>query len=97
MPEFTKRELELLKKAEAYAKIVKDSKVRQKLQDIDLSLNWGQFARHYFSKSASWFYNKFNGIDGNGGEGGFTPEELQQFKGALCDLADRIRRAADTL
>ena len=77
--------------------MVKDSEVRQKLNDIDLSINWGQFARNYFSKSASWFYNKFNGIDGNGGKGGFTPEELQQFKGALCDLADRIRRAADNL
>lgn len=85
------------KKAAEYSKKVKDSKVRQKLADIDLNISWGKFARDYFSRSASWLYNKLNGIDGNGGEGGFTPDELQQLKGSLCDLADRIRRAADTL
>ncbi len=42
-------------------------------------------------------YHKLDGIDGNGGRGGFTPEEMQLFKGALCDLADRIRRVADKL
>ncbi len=44
-----------------------------------------------------WLYNKLKGIDGNGGIGGFTDEELLQFKGALCDLADRIRKTADKL
>lgn len=38
-----------------------------------------------------------DGIDGNGGKSGFTPEEAAQFKGALCDLADRIRKAADSI
>jgi hypothetical protein len=42
-------------------------------------------------------YHKLNGIDGNGGKGGFTEEESQQLKGALCDLSERIRRAADQL
>jgi hypothetical protein len=78
-------------------KAIKDSKVRQKLKDIDLNISWAHIAKDYFNKSVPWFYNKLNGIDGNGGEGGFTPEELQQLKGALCDLADRIRRAADNL
>lgn len=77
--------------------IVKDSQVRQRLNDIDLNISWGQLARDYFNKSASWFYNKLNGIDGNGGKGGFTPDELQQLKGALCDLSYRIRRAADNI
>lgn len=84
-------------KIQAYNKLAKDSRVRQKLYDIDLNISWGRLSRDYFSKSASWFYNKLNGIDGNGGTGGFTPDELQQLKGALCDLADRIRRAADAL
>ena len=35
---------------------------------------------------ASWFYHKLDGIDGNGGEGGFTPEEAEQIRGALMDL-----------
>ncbi len=73
------------------------SNIRQKLDDIDDNLMWGQLAEDYFDKSASWFYNKLRGVDGNGGVGGFTDTELLQLKGALCDLADRIRRAADNL
>ena len=70
---------------------------RQKLSDIQVSISWLDIARRYFGKSSSWLYHKLDGIDGNGGEGGFTDKELQQFKGALCDLADRIRRVADSL
>ncbi len=73
------------------------SNIRPKLDDIDDNLMWGQLAEDYFDKSASWFYNKLRGVDGNGGVGGFTDAELLQLKGALCDLADRIRRAADNL
>ncbi len=71
--------------------------IRPKLHDIDGNLMWGELAEQYFDKSASWFYNKLRGVDGNGGVGGFTDAELLQLKGALCDLADRIRRAADNL
>jgi hypothetical protein len=38
-----------------------------------------------------------DGIDGNGGRGGFTEEELRTLKGALVYLSDKIRKAADTL
>ncbi len=71
--------------------------IRPQLDDINGNILWGQIARDYFDKSASWLYNKLKGIDGNGGVGGFTDEELLQFKGALCDLADRIRKTADKL
>ncbi len=71
--------------------------IRPKLEDLEGNILWGQIARDYFNKSASWLYNKLKGIDGNGGVGGFTDEELLQFKGALCDLADRIRKTADKL
>ena len=37
------------------------------------------------------------GIDGNGGIGGFTPEEAEQLKGALIDLSNRIRHAANNI
>lgn len=73
------------------------SPFRQKLNDIQVSISWLDIARRYFGKSSSWLYHKLDGIDGNGGEGGFTDEELQQFKGALCDLADRIKLVADML
>ena len=86
-----------MEKTEKRLEAIRNSEIRKKLDDIDLNLNWGEFVHNYFDRSASWFYNKFNGIDGNGGKGGFTEEELAQFKGGLCDLADRIRRAADNL
>lgn len=38
-----------------------------------------------------------NGIDGNGKPTEFSAAELATLKGALVDLADRIRRAADTI
>ncbi len=71
--------------------------VRPKLDDIDGNLMWGQLAEDYFDKSATWIYNKFRGCDKNGKTDGFTDAELFHLKGALCDLADRIRRAADKL
>ncbi len=70
---------------------------KQKLSDILVAVSWRDIARTYFGKSSSWLYHKLDGIDGNGGVGGFTLEERQQLKRALCDLSDRIRRASDSL
>lgn len=67
------------------------------LQDIVLHLTWGRISREYFNRSSSWIYNKLQGRDGNGGAGGFNPEEQQKLKGALCDLADRLRAAAERI
>lgn len=71
--------------------------VKSKMSDILIAISWREIARTYFGKSSSWLYHKLDGIDGNGGVGGFTPDEAAQLKGALCDLADRIRRAADSI
>jgi hypothetical protein len=68
---------------------------REQLKDIALDVTWAKIAQKYFGKSSSWIYNKINEIDGNGGKGGFTEEERKQFKAALYDLAERIRRTAD--
>jgi hypothetical protein len=38
-----------------------------------------------------------DGIDGNGGVGGFTPEEVEQMRGALIDLSNRIRHVAENI
>lgn len=70
---------------------------RSRIADILTAISWREIARTYFSKSSSWLYHKLDGIDGNGGKGGFSPEEAQQLKGALLDLSERIRRAAETL
>ena len=71
--------------------------VKQKLSDIVMKITWREIAWEYFGKSSSWLYHKLDGIDGNGGVGGFTPDELVTLKGALVDLSDRIRAAADRL
>ena len=78
-------------------KQAKDNTVKQRLQDILLSVSWREVANTYFDRSASWLYHKLDGIDGNGGVGGFTDKEKEQLRGALVDLSDRIRRAADTI
>ena len=51
----------------------------------------------YFQKSSSWFYHKMDGIDGNGGAGGFNEQEAEQLRNALMDLSARIRRAAENI
>ena len=70
---------------------------KQKLYDIIVDINLSKIANRYFGKSSGWLYHKFDGRDGNGKETDFSPEELEQLRGALYDLADRIRKAADTL
>ena len=69
---------------------------KEQLADIALDITWGKIAQKYFGKSVSWLYNKLNEVDGNGGKGGFSPEEKEQFKNALYDLSARIRHTADT-
>ncbi|MCY1371023.1 hypothetical protein D9M69_581500 [compost metagenome] len=71
--------------------------MRYQLEDILTDVSWRQIAQDYFGKSSSWIYNKLNGIDGNGGEGGFTDVEKEQLRGALADIAHRIRKAADSI
>jgi hypothetical protein len=67
------------------------------LKDIRQDITWSKIARRYFGKSASWTYNKLNGIDGNGGEGEFTYEEKLMLKNALYDFSERIRKTADDI
>lgn len=78
-------------------KQAKDNTVKQRLQDILLSVSWRDIANTYFDRSASWLYHKLDGIDGNGSVGGFTDKEKEQLRGALVDLSDRLRRAADNI
>lgn len=71
--------------------------MRQRMKDISLCVSWREIANTYFKKSSSWLYHKLDGIDGNGGVGGFTPEEAEILYGALNDTADRLRRAAENI
>ena len=71
--------------------------MKRKMQDVLLAVSWREFANTYFQKSSSWFYHKMDWIDGNGGIGGFTPQETEQMRNALFDLSARIRRAAENI
>ena len=73
-----------------------NTKVRDKLSDVILDINVAKLANRYFKKSSSWLYHKFDGTDGRI-DTEFSEEELRTLKGALCDLADRLRSASDSL
>ena len=69
--------------------------MKKRVRDIQMAISWRDFANTYFQRSSSWFYHKMDGIDGNGGKGGFNEEETEQMRGALIDLSNRIRRVAE--
>lgn len=72
--------------------------IKKRLEDIILDISWAKIGKRYFGKSPSWIYHKLDERDSNGGAGGgFSSKEKEQFKGALYDLSERIRRAADTI
>ena len=78
-------------------KATQQDTVKAQLADILMHVSWGDISREYFGKSGSWMYHKLNGIDGNKKPTDFTLEERYQLKGALIDLSERIRRAADNI
>lgn len=71
--------------------------MKKRCEEILLAISWRELSNQYFGRSSSWLYHKMNGIDGNGGTGGFTPEEAEQLRGALCDLSEKIRKCADRI
>ena len=71
--------------------------MKKKLKDILMVISWRELSNTYFQKSSSWFYHKMDGIDGNGGKGGFTEYEALQLRSALLDLSERLRKAADEI
>lgn len=73
------------------------TKIKQSLSDVLMILSWREIARQYFGKSSSWLYHKLDGINGNGGKGGFTEEEKVKLKESLIDLSNRIRSAAENI
>lgn len=79
------------------AKMIQDTEIKSKLKDIYLYIVWGKFSNTYFGKSSSWLYNKFNGRDGNGGEGKFSDAEMAKLKVSLLDFSNQIRSIAEHL
>ena len=71
--------------------------IKAKLDDILIDISWAKIAKRYFGKSSSWIYHKLDGIDGNGGAGGFTAVEKEDFQNALLDLSNRIKSCAEKI
>lgn len=71
--------------------------MKAQLSDLLISISWADLANRYFNRSGSWLYHKLDGINGNKKPTAFTDEEREQLRGALIDLSDRIRRAADSI
>ena len=71
--------------------------MKHQLCDLLVSISWADIARRYFGKSSSWLYHKMDGRDGNGKPTAFTPDEAQLLKGALLDLSNRVRQAAEKI
>lgn len=69
--------------------------MKAQLSDLLISISWADLAKRYFNRSGSWLYHKLDAIDGK--PKAFTEEEREKLRGALVDLSDRIRRAADRI
>lgn len=76
---------------------VVNTKIKREIKDIKLAISWREMANTYFHKNSTWIYDRLNGIDRKGRFRAFTPEETEQLRGALFDLSNRIRRAAEAI
>lgn len=76
--------------------MVATGNVRKALSDVYEDINWAYLAKNYFGKSRSWLYHKFSGMN-NGKPDDFNDVDREKLKGALYDIADRLRKKADTL
>lgn len=76
--------------------MVATGNVRKALSDVYEDINWAYLAKNYFGKSRSWLYHKFSGMN-NGKPDDFSDVDREKLKGALYDIADRLRKTADTL
>lgn len=70
--------------------------VRQVLSDVYEDINWAYLAQNYFGKSRSWLYHKFSGRN-NGKPDDFSDVDRERLKGALVDIANRLRMTTDKL
>lgn len=77
--------------------MIKRETMKQTLSDIILDISWARLSMKYFGKSRSWFHQKLDGKNSNGGEGGFSETEKAELRLALKDLAARIEAAAERI
>lgn len=76
--------------------IIKKQPIKKVIEDIALDISWAKISQKYFNKSATWMYDKLNESSKTDNTG-FTDSEKDDFKNALFDLADRIRKTAEKI
>ncbi len=76
---------------------VKNTTLKQSLNDILLDISWAKISQKYFGKSRSWLNHKINVIDSNGNKAEISENERLQLKEALLDLSKRIEYCAHKL
>ena len=77
---------------EIHAKVeeAKELKLRTQMEEVLPFISVSYLAKHYFNKSASWFYQRLNGNLVHGKPCRFTAEELEQVKFALNDIKEKL-------
>lgn len=73
--------------------------MKQKLAPILPIVNWSNLSKDYFGRTRAWLYQKMSGTDvnGNGHPFDFNDQEREELKGALLDVARRIKEAAEKI
>ncbi|WOC50671.1 DUF5053 domain-containing protein [Bergeyella porcorum] len=70
--------------------LVKQTRVREQLENALPILPLSYIAEHYFKKSRQWLYQKINGNIVNGKPAQFTDEEINTLNTALQDISKKI-------
>lgn len=78
------------KTADRAEALVKQTKVREQLENALPILPLSYIAEHYFKKSRQWLYQRLNGNIVNGKPAQFTDEEINTLNTALQDISKKI-------
>lgn len=70
--------------------VVKQTRVREQLENALPVLPLSYIAEHYFKKSRQWLYQRLNGNIVNGNPAQFTDEEINILNTALQDISKKI-------
>ena len=69
---------------------IEEQLVRRQMEEVLPILSVSYLAKHYFGKSASWFYQRLNGNKVNGKIASFTREEIEILNEALQDISKKV-------
>lgn len=75
----------------------KRTEFSKKLADVESFITWRYVSIHYFDRKPVWVTERICGKSHDGNTVDFTDEEKEILKGALVDMADRLRKTADAL